>query len=79
MLPTRADAGEPAHAQIQDLARRKLPEVEELIERAVAVRSWLKIATGCGCDMLDVCGLFVSSDTLPPDGLHLVVTGSAQG
>ena len=75
VLLTRADSGDPAHEQIQDLARRKLPEVEELIERAEAVRGWLEVATGCGCDTLDVCGLFTEGDRLPPEGLHLVISG----
>jgi MerR family redox-sensitive transcriptional activator SoxR len=66
------DAGEPAHERLQELARRKLPEVEELIARAQRVRGWLKTATGCGCDTLDVCALFAQEDRLPPHGLHLV-------
>lgn len=68
------DAGEPAHQQLQDLARRKLPEVEELIDRAKRVRGWLQTATGCGCTTLDVCALFAQDDGLPPEGLHLVTT-----
>lgn len=67
-----SDAGEPAHNQLQDLARRKLPEVDELIARAERVRGWLQTATGCGCDTLDVCALFGPQDQLPPDGLHLI-------
>jgi MerR family redox-sensitive transcriptional activator SoxR len=66
------DAGEPAHQQLQDLARRKLPEVDELIARAERVRSWLQTATSCGCNTLDVCALFAQEDGLPPEGLHLV-------
>jgi MerR family redox-sensitive transcriptional activator SoxR len=67
-----SDAGEPAHNQLQDLARSKLPEVDELIARAERVRGWLQTATGCGCDTLDVCALFGQQDPLPPDGLHLI-------
>jgi MerR family transcriptional regulator, redox-sensitive transcriptional activator SoxR len=52
------DAGEPVHASLQELAGRKLPEVEELIERAEAVRRWLEAASACGCETLDVCALF---------------------
>ena len=52
------DAGEPAHASLQELAGRKLPEVEELIERAEAVRGWLEAAQACDCETLDVCALF---------------------
>jgi MerR family redox-sensitive transcriptional activator SoxR len=52
------DAGDPAHASLQELAGRKLPEVEELIARAEAVRGWLEAATACDCETLDVCALF---------------------
>ena len=75
VLLTATDAGEPAHGQLRELADRKLPEVEELIARANAVRGWLKTASGCGCETLDVCGLFAAERALPDEGLHLVVTG----
>jgi MerR family transcriptional regulator, redox-sensitive transcriptional activator SoxR len=75
VLLDASDAGEPAHTQLQDLARRKLPEVDELIARAQRVRRWLQTATGCGCDTLDVCALFAQQDRLPPEGLHLVSVG----
>jgi len=52
------DAGVPAHEQLQELARRKLPEVEQLIARAERMRGWLQTATRCGCNTLDVCALF---------------------
>lgn len=77
VLLRSADAGEPAHTQLQELAERKLPEVEELIERAQAVRRWLRTATGCGCERLDACGLFTEQDPLPPEGLHVVPAGPA--
>src|SRR5215208_8194598 len=39
------DAGtEPISPKIQELAARKLPEVEALIERAEAMRDWLRTA-----------------------------------
>jgi MerR family redox-sensitive transcriptional activator SoxR len=65
LLLSSGDAGEPAHARLQELAERKLPEVEELIDRAQAVRAWLKTATSCGCDSLDVCALFGEEPGLP--------------
>jgi MerR family transcriptional regulator, redox-sensitive transcriptional activator SoxR len=74
-LLTASDAGEPAHTQLQELARRKLPEVEQLIARADAVRRWLTIATACGCETLDACALFAEEKPLRPEGLHLVLTG----
>ena len=74
VLLSATDAGEPASAHLQELAERKLPEVQELIERAEIVRRWLETASSCGCESLDVCGLFSERDSLPPEGLHLVVT-----
>ena len=76
LLLTATDRGEPAHAQLQELAERKLPEVDELIERAQRVRAWLRTATDCGCETLDVCALFEPADRLPPEGLHLIHSGS---
>lgn len=55
---TSSSAGTPAHEQRRELAARKLTDVDALIERAGLVRAWLATATGCGCDSLDVCGLF---------------------
>lgn len=53
------DAGSaPISEQMQQLAARKLPEVEALIARAEAMRDWLKTAQGCGCQSIDECGLF---------------------
>jgi MerR family transcriptional regulator, redox-sensitive transcriptional activator SoxR len=58
-LLTSTDEGAPAHEQLQALAARKLPEVEALIERAETMRAWLTAASGCGCDSLGECGLFI--------------------
>lgn len=55
-----ADADSAAHAELRDLADRKLPEIDALIARAHAMRDWLLTARGCTCDTLDVCGLFES-------------------
>ena len=68
VLLSATDAGEPASAHLQELAERKLPEVQELIERAEIVRRWLETARGCGCESLDVCGLFSERDSLPAEG-----------
>ena len=78
VLLAPSDAGEPAHAGLQELAERKLPEVEELIRRAETVREWLETATGCECRSFDVCGLFSAPDQLPLEGLHLVVTSARE-
>ena len=58
VLLATGHGGPPAHAQLRALAERKLPEVDELIARAQAVREWLVTASDCDCDTLDVCGLF---------------------
>ena len=53
------DAGtDPISEKLQDLAARKLPEVERLIQRAEAMRDWLRAAEGCSCESVDDCGLF---------------------
>lgn len=49
---------DPLSAQLHDLAARKLPEIEALIERAERVRQWLRAAQGCDCEAIDECGLF---------------------
>ncbi len=53
------DRGAPAHEELQALAGRKLPEMDALIERARAMRDWLAVASVCGCESLEECGLFV--------------------
>jgi MerR family transcriptional regulator, redox-sensitive transcriptional activator SoxR len=37
----------PVSEQLQELAAKKLPEVEGLIRRAEAMRDWLQAAEGC--------------------------------
>jgi MerR family redox-sensitive transcriptional activator SoxR len=63
------DQGAPAHEQLQALAARKLPEVDALIARAQQMRDWLTTASACGCDSLEVCGLF------DPDSLTVISAG----
>jgi MerR family redox-sensitive transcriptional activator SoxR len=63
--------GSPAYAQLRELAQRKLPQVDALIERAQAMRAWLHTAAGCGCQTLDACALFdVESDRHRALGTH---------
>jgi MerR family redox-sensitive transcriptional activator SoxR len=47
-----------ASERLKELARRKLPEIEDLIARAEAMREWLLMAEECGCPTVDVCDLF---------------------
>jgi MerR family transcriptional regulator, redox-sensitive transcriptional activator SoxR len=58
VLLQSAERGTPAFASLRDLAARKLPDIEALIERAQAMRGWMLTATECNCTSLDVCGLF---------------------
>lgn len=58
ILLEATDQGDPACEPLRELAERKLPEVEALIDRAERVRRWLEVARGCGCETLDVCELF---------------------
>ena len=65
---------------LRELASRKLPEVDALIERAQAMRTWLLTATDCSCTSLDVCALF----DRPADGggtaepLRITLVGAAR-
>jgi DNA-binding transcriptional MerR regulator len=61
-LTRPGNAGE----RLRELADRKLPAVETLIERAQAVKHWLELARTCDCDTVDVCGLFVDPTLAPP-------------
>ena len=47
-----------ASERLQELARRKLPEVEQLIARAEAMKEWLEAANSCECPTLEMCVLF---------------------
>jgi DNA-binding transcriptional MerR regulator len=58
-------AAAPAAAGLRQLAERKLPEVQALIERAEIVRGWLECAADCECPTLDDCPLFDEPDRLP--------------
>ena len=49
---------EPMSERLRELAQRKLPEIEALIDRAQRVREWLEAATGCDCPTIDDCALF---------------------
>jgi MerR family redox-sensitive transcriptional activator SoxR len=49
---------EPAHLRLRRLAERKLPDIDELIQRAAAIRRWLEMTSACECESLEVCSLF---------------------
>ena len=57
---------DPLSDRLRELAERRLPEIDALIERATRVRAWLQAATHCGCERIDECALF--DDPALPDG-----------
>lgn len=54
-----------ATERLRDLAERKLPELEALIERADLVKRWLEDAACCTCPTLDDCPLLDEPSRLP--------------
>ena len=73
---------EPISEHLPDLAERKLPEIDALIDRAQRVRAWLQTARGCGCQTIDECALF-DATSLPAEDARpfevLRVNGQAPG
>jgi MerR family redox-sensitive transcriptional activator SoxR len=51
--------------RLRELAERRLPEIEALIDHAQRVRRWLQEAATCDCERIDDCALFAGTD-LPP-------------
>jgi MerR family redox-sensitive transcriptional activator SoxR len=51
--------------RLREVAERKLPDIEALIERAQLVREWLVDAARCRCPTLDDCPLFDEPSRLP--------------
>jgi len=58
---------DPMSDRLRELADRRLPEIDALIERAQRVRAWLATAQTCGCDAIDDCKLFDDA-AATPDG-----------
>jgi MerR family redox-sensitive transcriptional activator SoxR len=56
---------QPVAGPLRELAERRLPEIDALIERAQRVRRWLEEATECRCETIDECALFDEPE-LPP-------------
>lgn len=54
----KADGQGEVSVRLQGLARQKLPEIDALIARAHAVRTWLEAAAECRCPSLERCPLF---------------------
>jgi MerR family redox-sensitive transcriptional activator SoxR len=49
---------DPMSERLRELAERRLPEIDALIERAQRVRTWMQAATACDCERIDDCALF---------------------
>ena len=47
----------PAHERLRRLALRKLPEIDELIDRASTVQALLRYCGDCECSSIDNCKL----------------------
>ena len=47
-----------ASESLRELAERKMPEVDALIQRAESMKQWLELAASCGCNTLEACALF---------------------
>lgn len=58
---------DPMSARLRELADRRLPEIDALIDRAQRVRQWLAAAQDCACDAIDDCALFDAA-AAPPTG-----------
>jgi MerR family redox-sensitive transcriptional activator SoxR len=54
--------------RMRSLSSRKLDEVEALLERTQAMKSWLEVAQGCGCETPNECALFPAPGEHPADG-----------
>ena len=54
----------PAHERLRRLALRKLPEIDELIVRATAVKQLLQFCGDCRCKSIDECRLLAERTKL---------------
>jgi MerR family redox-sensitive transcriptional activator SoxR len=57
-LLTASNGGGAVSERLREIAQRKLPEVEALIERSLLVKGWLEAAAACRCPTLEDCPLF---------------------
>jgi MerR family redox-sensitive transcriptional activator SoxR len=53
---------DPMSGRLRELAERRLPEIDALIDRAQRVRQWLADASSCGCARINDCALFGDHD-----------------
>jgi DNA-binding transcriptional MerR regulator len=77
LMLTAADEGASASEQLRAMSLRKLPELGALIERAEAMKRWLTVASGCGCESFDACTLF--DDPVAATDLQVMRVGARAG
>lgn len=65
---------QPAHERLRQLAVLKLPELDDLIDRATSVRRVLKMCSRCDCESIDVCRMF--DDWVLPLHEHTATTSA---
>src|SRR6266704_2350042 len=65
-LLSASDGDQAAIESLREVAARKLPQINELIERSQVVRGWLESAARCECPSLEECPLFEDPALLPP-------------
>jgi MerR family transcriptional regulator, redox-sensitive transcriptional activator SoxR len=56
---------QPAHERLRQLAVLKLPQLDELIDRAGTIRRLLAICSECDCESIEACRMF-DPRVLPP-------------
>jgi MerR family redox-sensitive transcriptional activator SoxR len=52
---------DPAHERLRVLAIKKLPEIDNLIQRATAIRRLLDLCSTCRCESINDCVLLTES------------------
>jgi MerR family redox-sensitive transcriptional activator SoxR len=70
---------DPMNDRLRELAARRLPEIDALIDRAQRVRTWLQTATACRCERIDDCVLFDDPPLPPAKGTRPLALAQAGG
>ena len=66
----------PMSERLREVAARRLPEIDALIDRAERAREWLRHAVACGCGTVDECELFADAGGSPAPRLVRKVPGN---
>jgi MerR family transcriptional regulator, redox-sensitive transcriptional activator SoxR len=64
--------------RLRQLAERKLPDIQMLIEQTQMVQRWLETAVACQCPSLDDCPLFDEQPCLAPPPARATRTGRSR-